>query len=289
VGDLCEALHQLWFSWGSIRPLWFLVVSQSFMPVGWVNWAVMLHDAHVHLTEPEYASTLPHILRLCRQVGLRSLCVSADVESSMETLKLGEAWPDLVIPFVGLHPWEVDERQLGRMGSIFEAPGVRGVGEIGLDGRASKERDGRLQVLAFKTQLEFAEKRGLPVSVHSREATRQVLEILSTYDLRGVLLHWFMGEPRELAKVQDRGYYISFGPSLLYSKRAAQLASMADRRYVLVESDGPVRYGDLFGGGPATPIAVPSVIYRLAGIWAMAYEEVEVVVEENTRAYLREG
>jgi TatD DNase family protein len=256
---------------------------------GYVNQPAMLYDAHVHLTEPEFASTLPHILRICRRMGLRSICVSADVESSIETLKLGETYPDLILPFVGLHPWEVDEGQLERIRSILDSPNVRGVGEIGLDGRALKEKDGRLQALAFETQLEYAERRGLPVSIHSREATKQVLETLTTYELRGVLLHWFMGEPRELAKVEERGYYISFGPSLLYSKRAAQLASMADRRCVLVESDGPVRYGELFGGGPATPLAIPSVIYRLSSIWRMAYDEVEARVAENTRAYLREG
>jgi TatD DNase family protein len=248
----------------------------------------VLTDAHVHLSDPELEGAAPIILPVCRASGIKCLCVSAEPLSARRALELARAWPDVVSPFVGLHPWEVDEEKLGRTLDLLREArqALGGIGEIGLDGRAMKERGKEPILTAFRLQLEVAEEERLPVSVHCREAVAATLEVLSSYSLKGVLLHWFSGERAELRRAMDAGWYVSVGPSLLYSKRSEQVAREANRELLLIESDGPVRYRELFDGRPATPLVLPSVLLRLSSIWGVDALEAERQLEENTKRYL---
>jgi len=248
----------------------------------------VLLDAHVHLSDPELLEAEGIILPACVKANIACACVSADPSTSAESLKLGQRWPGTVFPFIGLHPWEVDEGRLRATLELLEDPGlaISGVGEIGLDGRAMKEKGREAVLRAFELQLRVAERKGLPVSVHCRDAVAETLEVLSTFSLRRVLLHWFTGEAGQLSQAMQRGWYVSVGPSLLYSKRSAEVAASADRELLLIESDGPVRYGDLLEGRPATPLILPSVLLKLSQLWGMRPEDVEVQLERNGRLYL---
>ena len=77
-------------------------------------------------------------------------------------------------------------------------------------------------LIIFEELLELAEQNSKPVSVHSRMATRETLDLLKSYNL-SVMLHWFSGNIREMTDAQDLGYYLSFGPASVYSKKLQKL------------------------------------------------------------------
>ena len=236
-------------------------------------------DSHVHLCEyREQASSL----NLARSLETMLLSSGVDRASSLATLEIARGEPSLVKAFLGVHPSEAEAGDdLEWFGTALRE--ATGAGELGLDPKYSEVSPKSPQMNTFARQLEAVEKAGKPVQVHSRGAEKECLDVLSSYDVRRVLMHWFQGES-ELRVADDRGYFVSFGPAILYSKKLQRMASSLDTALVLSESDGPVTFMSLSGAGG--PSLVPTVVFKLAELWRMRFSEVEERVVRNGVRYL---
>lgn len=241
----------------------------------------MLIDAHVHLTDDELFELKEHILVMLDNMSIKALSVSMDLETSKRNLMIRS---DEVLSFIGIHPW-TDYEELDNFIEFANKhiDEVYGIGEIGLDRKYNNDYE--KQKVIFKTMLELAERYHKPISVHSRASLDDIFDVLSSYNL-SVLLHWFSGSKRELKRANDRGYYISYGPALLYASDKPHLLMNSDKDLVLVETDGPVRYRGCFESKMALPSYLPSVVYALANILKMEYEEASEMLVSNTNRYL---
>jgi len=213
-----------------------------------------------------------------------TLLLSAGVDrgTSVSTLSAARAHPGNLKAFVGVHPSEAaKESEFSWLESAVNR--ATGVGEIGLDPRYSPVGPRTPQMKAFETQLGAAEKAAKPVQVHSRGAEKGCLDVLPGYRISSVLMHWFQGE-EYLGEVQGRGYFVSFGPALLYSKKLQRMASSLVRSRALTESDGPVPYEPL--GGAHGPSLIPSVVFKLAELWHVSFEEASEFMVRNGLEYL---
>ncbi len=236
-------------------------------------------DSHVHLCE--YGNHLSS-LGLARYSETLLLSAGIDKATSLTTLEIAKSEPKLVKAFVGTHP---SEAQAGTdlewfVSALREAAGA---GEIGLDPKYSEVAPDSPQMSLFTGQLVAVERAGKPVQVHSRGAEKTCLETLTSYRVGPVLMHWFQGEA-ELREVGDRGYFTSFGPALLHSKRLQRMASRLGPDRVLTESDGPVTFGPLDGAGG--PSLIPTVVFKLAELWKMTFSEAEERLLRNGLSYL---
>jgi TatD DNase family protein len=152
---------------------------------------------------------------------------------------------DIVTQFIGIHP-EFANEDIEEFENLLNENHliVDGIGEVGLDpsyeskNHVSYDR----QKSVLNTMLSCAERYGKPVSLHSRNSVNEILDIISTYRLSGVLLHWFSGTSEQLTRAMDLGLYVSYGPSLVYSKFMKESFLRSDLERILVETDGPVRY-----------------------------------------------
>ena len=235
-------------------------------------------DSHLHLDSPD----LPEILAVATANGTLLLACGANRETSDLALRVAGANHETVRAFVGLHPEEATPQSSldWLKESLAEATGL---GEVGLDPRYSPVGPGSAQANALEAQLEAAQRLGKPVQVHSRDAEAECLESLGSFRVKTVLMHWFQKEER-LPEVLGRGYYVSFGPPLLYSKRMQRMAAKCGPAQALAETDSPVPYGPL--GGVHGPALVPSVVYKLAELWRESFEEARAAVMENAMRYL---
>jgi len=216
--------------------------------------------------------------------GLDALLFSCGVDksTSLGTVRAAAHHPESVRAFVGTHPSEAArEPDLNWLAGSIEA--ASGVGEIGLDSKYSGIGPASAQREVFTGQLEAARNGSKPVQVHSRGAERECLEILETIGTKSVLMHWFQEETL-LTKVVDRGYFISFGPALINSKKLQRMALECDPRSVLTESDSPVSYRPL--GSVHGPSLIPSVVFKLAELWGHAFDETRILTAENALRYL---
>ncbi len=153
-----------------------------------------------------------------------------------------------------------------------------------MDEKYSETGEGSAQMESFLDQLRVAERLGKPVEVHSRGSEKRCLEVLGTFNLSRVLMHWFEGEPLLAGGGLTRGYFVSVGPAVLYSKKMRRIAKSLPPERILTESDGPVQFGPL--GGASGPGLIPSVVFGLAELRGGSFGEVERQVEANAKSFL---
>ena len=244
-------------------------------------------DSHIHLSDPEYQSDMSQIIKSMKRLKIKTCCVSMDYETSQKTLEISKI-SNLILPFIGVHP-EMAQNDISKTIELIEKnhKDITGIGEIGLDRTyINSEDQWKKQTDVFKKHLELAEKLGKPISVHSRKTLEDIFEILNSYSIKRVLLHWFDGRKSQLQKAMDLGYYVSFGPLLLYANDKQALISKAKRDRILIETDGPVRFSGCFGMKTAQITFLHSIIFCASKILGLKYNEMEEVLEKNSLNYL---
>jgi len=247
----------------------------------------LLFDAHVHLTDNEYSGYIKHVIASLRAMKIIACSVTVDVETTTKSFQLFDSHRDVVRQFVGIHPEATAREDLDKFRDIFKAniKSIAGVGEIGLDGTYGVPYERQKQV--FHAMLAIAESENKPVSIHSRKALDDILEVLPSYKIKNILLHWFAGSKKQLARSMDMGLYVSYGPALVYSEDKKVLLKNTDKSRFLVETDGPVRYSRCFENLPAVPSAfLVSVVASAAAALGMTYEEAASQLQKNSEAYL---
>lgn len=246
-----------------------------------------LFDAHIHLSDIEYANDIDVIINSMKKIGIKACAVSMDNASSARTLDLAKK-SDLILPFVGIHP----EKASNDLESDIElirknSANISGIGEIGLDKTyAANEEQFARQKLVFAKLLEEAEKQKKPVSVHSRKTLDEIFEFVPSYRIPGFLLHWFDGSKKQLKKAMDLGCFVSYGPVTVYSPDKQVLVSNTLQDKILVETDGPVKFSHCFGMMPAQISFIPSVVFCISKILRQSYDETAYILEANSKKYL---
>lgn len=185
---------------------------------------------------------------------------------------------------LGLHPELVHER----MGELDLFPDLlretRYVGEIGLDYGTNDSETRRLQRRVFATILEAAADSGDKVlTIHSRRAAKDAVEMIGTDYPGTVILHWYSGPLGVLDAGITNGCYFSVNPSMILSASGQAIIRHIPRDRVLLETDGPfVRVH----GQPACPRDVEVVIPHLSNLWVIPIQDVHATLAANLRRAL---
>lgn len=244
-------------------------------------------DAHLHLADSGYDGQVESVLEDARANDVAYLLSNGmDYESSLNTINLSKQY-DTVIAAVGVHPLTATNPntplRLNEFNRLIEEnrKQVKAIGEIGLDGQYTQDDEKEKQREIFQFFLSIAEHQGLPVVIHSRLAIDEILATLPSFKLVKVLLHWYSGPSKHLNVIKDRGYLISVGPSILYSKRTADVARQADISIILTETDGPVKFYGPFKGISTRPSFVIDVVKILSEMKNKCIEETRDTVWSN--------
>lgn len=247
-----------------------------------------LYDSHIHLTDTEYDNFLPSILVTLKGMGIKACSVAVNISTSLKALRLfGEKdVRNTVYNFLGIHPQYADEN-ISQFEEMVDSNihNIDGIGEIGLDPTYYNQVKNTkvLQDQVFTKMLTIAETYDKPISVHSRQSLDEILNVLSTYNLKKACLHWFDGSPQQLEKSLDMGLYVSFGPSLVYSKKKQGLLKLTDQGKLLIETDGPVRYPSCFKNVITLPTSVlMSVVRSMSEVLCLSPKNVAEKVERNS-------
>ena len=249
-----------------------------------MNW---LFDSHIHLSDPEYESDLPLIIESMNKQNIKACCVSMDVDTCQNTMKLSEQ-SENILPFLGIHPEKAQDDPTSVYEMIKENQSkITGIGEIGLDRTyINSEHEWEVQKQVFSNQLSLAEKFQKPISIHSRKTLDDIFDILPSFKIQNVLLHWFDGSKKHLKKAMDFGFYVSYGPLLLYANDKQTLLANTEQDKILVETDGPVRFSRCFGHKTAQILFLPSVVFCASRILNRSYDETVIILEQNSQKYI---
>jgi TatD DNase family protein len=222
---------------------------------------------------------------------MKACSVTVNIPTSLKAIRLFEenSVQSIVYNFIGIHPQFADE-DISKFEEIINSNLhiINGIGEVGLDPTYyNQEKNTKvLQGQVFNKMLSIAETHHMPVSIHSRKSLDEILNVLSTYNLKRVCLHWFDGTPRQLEKSLDMDLYISYGPSLVYSKKKQGLLKLTNERRVLIETDGPVSYQSCFKNVITLPTSVlMSIIRSIADVLCLCSKEVIDTLEINSISF----
>lgn len=247
-----------------------------------------LVDAHIHLSDPEYAGHTDAIVADAKASGVAALVSNAsDYQTSLESLRLASKYPELVYVALGIHPWNVNtlkenelEDTLKLISEQAQNKAVVAIGEIGLD--CKYEATWEQQLVVFDKMLRLAEKLNLPVVVHSRGTAEFIVETLPSYNLKHVLLHWFSHPLSALYEAIDHDYYITEGPPVVYSNGIREVITKVPLTHFLTETDGPVLFRKApFNSQMTKPTFVSTVVNAVAEIKKMPVDEVAEQIIKN--------
>jgi len=244
-------------------------------------------DSHIHLSDPAYVSDMELILKQMEYLKIKACCVSMDYDNSLQTLDLAKK-SDLVLPFIGIHP-ECANDEIENISNLIEDNhnSISGIGEIGLDPTyVTRNDDAKKQNQVFETLLSYAEKFNKPVSIHSRKSLDDVLQIMTSYNTKHALLHWFDGSKKQLQRAMDMGFFVSYGPVMIYANDKQTLLSKTDESQILVETDGPVRFSRCFEMKSGQISFIPSVIFCASKILGKSFDEMASLLEQNSNSFL---
>jgi TatD DNase family protein len=249
-----------------------------------------LVDAHVHLSDAQYAGHVEELVADAKNAGVAALVTnSMDLETCKNDLALAEKYSGLVYPALGIHPWNVNalvEGELEQTIDLIEQhkAAVKAIGEIGLDSKYETARE--KQMMVFDRMLHLAESLELPVIIHSRGTTDKIVDMLPSYRLKRVLLHWFSYPMNALSRAVDNGYFITEGPPASYSNGIREVIEKAPLTNLLTETDGPVKYWKSpYNGQLTKPSFIRGVVEAVAEIKKMRVETVAEQIAKNFEVF----
>lgn len=199
-------------------------------------------DSHAHYDDPRFDEDRGELLE---RLFARHVCgivnVGADLESSRKSLALAEEYPRIYAA-VGVHPHGAEGLPgdyLDTLAGLAGHPKAVAIGEIGLDYHYDFSPR-PIQKTVFEAQLGLAKELDLPVIIHSREATQDVMELLRRYRPKGVV-HCFSGSAETAREVVELGMYVGFTGAVTFKNASKLLLAVQavpmDR--LLLETDCP--------------------------------------------------
>jgi len=256
----------------------------------------LLVDTHCHLDFESFDDDREAVLARAQEAGvLRMINPGIDLASSQAALRLAERYPS-VYAAVGVHPNDAagwDDASLEELRALAGRDKVLAIGEIGLDYyRDTTPRD--LQKRIFKEQLDLAAEMGLPVIIHNREATDDLLEILEDWhkklensslalSARPGVLHSYSGDATQARRAISLGFRIGFtGPVTFRNAPDLQeVAAELSLENLLVETDAPFLAPHPKRGRRNEPANVRLIAEKLAELHGESIETVAQITTAN--------
>lgn len=233
-------------------------------------------DSHCHLT----MSHADENLAAARAAGVRGFVVPATkLDDAPQAVRIAQSHAD-VWAAVGFHPHdakECDDAAFAEIARLAREPRVVAIGECGLDYHyMHSPRETQRDVLL--RHIELARELDLPLIIHNRESTEDLIDILTSEAARGArgILHSYT-ESLEVAKrLVDAGWFISFSGIVTF-RNADPLRSVAaglPHESVLIETDTPYLAPVPHRGKQNEPAYVVAVAELLARLWEIDLESV---------------
>lgn len=144
---------------------------------------------------------------------------------------------------LGYHPEMVEIKPFNKKEFDRQLDKTKYLGEVGLDfsKRFNKYREDQIKV--FRYICKKANEGNKIMSIHSRNAEKDIVAILNEYKVKYAVFHWYTGSISLLKNIIASGYYLSLNPSMLKSKRGKEIISNTPLERILIETDGP--YGKI--------------------------------------------
>lgn len=245
-------------------------------------------DSHCHLDFEQFNEERDAIVQRATEQGVGRIIVPAlDLQNCAGVLKLTEQYCG-VFAAVGIHPNStavLPSHWLQTIKQYAQHKKVVAIGEIGLDyywDDSPKE----VQHEALRQQVALAAELDLPVIIHNRDSSEDVIRLLAESALAGRerpgVLHSFSADWATAQAALEMGFYLGFTGPVTFKKADAlrEIVAQVPLDRILVETDAPYLTPHPFRGKRNEPSYVRFVAEEIAKIRGM---ETAVFAAQSTR------
>ena len=253
-------------------------------------------DSHAHLDDEKFDEDREEIIQKCIEENkCKFVSIGYSLESSKKALALAEKYN--LYATIGISPNDIPQTREQLWKDLIEMEDLVktqvetnpdllvAIGEIGLDYYWNKDNKD-LQKEAFIKQIEIANKYDLPITIHTREAVDDTLEILKFYEAKNTGIFHCCPHNRELVKQGLKlGFYISFaGPVTFKSaKNADEIIKMVPDDKMLIETDSPYLSPEPNRGKRNDPRNVKFIAQKIADVKNLTLAEVAKLTFKNAK------
>ena len=254
----------------------------------------MFIDTHAHLNYPEILEDIGGIISRADDAGVEYIIVPAtNMRSSLDVIELVQKH-DMLYGAIGIHPTELadfHDKHLHEIDELASSDKIIAIGEIGLD-YYWKPYDKDLQQYVLKSQLQIASAKNLPVILHNRESSEDLMKIVTEFTAGGNKLngqfHSFSGDEKMAQSCIDMGFYISFTGNLTYKPRedtlrAYEIVKNTSLEHLLLETDTPYLPPVPHRGKRNEPSFLKHTAQKIAELKGKDIEEVGRVTAANAK------
>ncbi|MEM0991440.1 MAG: TatD family hydrolase [Bacteroidota bacterium] len=248
-----------------------------------------LIDTHTHLYVEQFASDRSAVIQRAKAAGVKKFYLpNIDSGHIDDLLRLEAAYPNECFAMMGLHPCSVKEnyeQELAIVKDWLDKRPFVAIGEIGMDLYWDKSFFEQ-QKEAFRVQIGWAKALDIPIVIHSRDSTWEVIEIIREQKderLRGIF-HCFGGTKAEADAITELGFYLGIGGVLTFKKaKLDETLKKVDLQYLVLETDAPYLAPTPYRGKRNESAYVRLVAEKLAAVKSTSLEEIARITSQNAK------
>lgn len=247
----------------------------------------MFIDTHVHLNADQYDEDLQEVINRALEAKVeKMIVVGFDRKTIERAMKLADEY-EFIYSVIGWHPVDAidcTEEDLKWIEELSSHPKVVGIGETGLDYYWDKSPKDVQQQL-FRKQIRLAQKLNLPIIIHNREATGDIVKILREENAASVggIMHCFSGSVETAKECIAMNFIISLGGPVTFknARTPKEVATEIPLEHLLIETDAPYLAPHPYRGKRNEPSFVPLVAEEIAHLKGISVEEVGRATSAN--------
>ncbi|MCM1058253.1 MAG: TatD family hydrolase [Firmicutes bacterium] len=252
-----------------------------------------IFDTHAHYDDEAFDGDREALLEALPKNGIAKVVnVGSSLEACRRIIGLMEKY-DYIYGALGIHPCdagELDEEAFAWLKSQYQLEKCVAVGEIGLDYHWN-EPEREIQQKWFRRQLKLAGEVRKPVVIHSRDAAKDTIDIMSeekAEELGGVI-HCY-SYTKETARIfLDMGFFFGIGGVLTFknARKLKEAAEYIPLERIVLETDCPYLAPEPNRGKRNSSLNLPWVVSALAELKGVDEETVRRAAWENAHELYR--
>ncbi len=250
---------------------------------------MIITDTHTHLYSEQFDEDRKEVVQRAIDNGVTRFFIPAiDSEYTESMLNLEAEFPQNIFLMMGLHPTHVKENVDTELALIKEWIDKRkfyAIGEIGIDLYWDKTYL-KQQQHAFRTQIQWAKERKMPINIHCRDAFDEVFEILEEEkgdDLFGIF-HCFTGTLEQAKKAVSYNMKLGIGGVVTFKNgKIDKFLHEIPLSKIVLETDAPYLAPTPYRGKRNESSYLTNVIGKLVDIYGISAEEIATITTQNSK------
>ena len=250
---------------------------------------MIITDTHAHLYSEQFKDDRNDMVERAINAGVSRFFVPAIDSTYLNAMfNLEKSYPNNTFLMMGLHPTHVKENvdeELAIVKKWLDKRNFYAVGEIGIDLYWDKSFI-KQQQFAFKTQIQWAKEKQLPIVIHCRDAFDEIFEVLEDVNddnLFGIF-HCFTGTLEQAQQAISYNMKLGIGGVVTFKNgKIDQFLNKIPLNNIVLETDAPYLAPTPYRGKRNESSYIINVLEKVAAIYDLTLEDIAKITTQNSK------